>query len=154
MGRFAPAVPGSLSAVVFAVAIVGCNYKPAGSVSPSAKGGSSAGGVSGAGGRGGAGGAGGAAGSGRGGMTPVIILDASASDGINPDVNCGARTKAAMKVPPEILILLDRSGSMNDDINNQMCRPDGGAGAGTGRAADSRRPGTGWSGGRTRPGGR
>ena len=95
MGRFAPAVPGSLSAVVFAVAIVvaivGCNYKPAGNVSPSAKGGSSAGGVSGAGGRGGAGGAGGAAGSGRGGMTPIIILDA----GPGADRNCGARTKGS-----------------------------------------------------------
>jgi len=138
MGRFAPAVPGSFSAVVLAVpivvAIIGCNYKPAGSVSPSAKGGSSAGGVSGTGGRGGAGGAGGAAGSGRGGMTPVIILDA----GPGADRNCGARTKAAMKVPPEILILLDRSGSMNDDINNQMCRPDGGGGAATGCGAQSK----------------
>ena len=79
MGRFAPAAPSSFSAVVFAVAIIGCNYKPAGNVSPSAKGGSSAGGVSGAGGKGGAGGAGGTAGSGRGGMTPIIILDGGAA---------------------------------------------------------------------------
>ena len=130
MGRFAPAAPSSFSAVVFAVAIIGCNYKPAGNVSPSAKGGSSAGGVSGAGGKAGAGGAGGIAGSGRGGMTPIIILDGG-GDGNSADRNCGARTKAAMKVPPEILILLDRSGSMNDDINNQMCRPDGGMGMAT-----------------------
>ena len=132
MGRFAPSVPGSLSAVVFAVAIVvaivGCNYKPAGNVSPSAKGGSSAGGVSGAGGRGGAGGAGGAAGSGRGGMTPIIHLDASASDGNDPDRNCGAKSKTATKIAPEILILLDRSGSMNDNIMNQMCTGDAGMG--------------------------
>ena len=43
-----------------------------------------------------------------------------------------------MKVPPEILILLDRSGSMNDDINNQTCRPDGGIGVAPPAAARRR----------------
>ena len=63
-------------------------------------------------------------------MPPVIILDGGNDLGGNstPDANCGARSKTAMKVAPDILIVLDRSGSMNDDINNQMCRPDGGGG--------------------------
>ena len=43
-----------------------------------------------------------------------------------------------MKVAPDILILLDRSGSMNDDVNNQMCRPDGGVGAAMGCGASSK----------------
>lgn len=122
-----------LLAIVAAVVFGGCGYKPAGSVLP---GGTA--GVGGRGGGGGTGGMGGAAGGGTGGtggmkMPPVIILDGGNDLGgsSTPDANCGARSKTAMKVAPDILIVLDRSGSMNDDINNQMCRPDGGGPGGT-----------------------
>jgi hypothetical protein len=43
------------------------------------------------------------------------------------DANCGARQKTAAKLPAEILIVLDASGSMNDDIMNASCQ--GGCGA-------------------------
>ena len=108
----------------------------------SGAGGQQTGGVGGTGGTAGSGGLGGGGAGGRGGMAgtkPLIIIDASATDGhVNPDANCGARSKTAMKVAPDILILLDRSGSMNDDINNQMCRPDGGVGAAMGCGAKSK----------------
>jgi hypothetical protein len=135
MGRFTFATFGSL-VVVAAVGLGACNYKAAMSVAPPAKGGTSGGGTGGAGGMGGAGGAGGSATS-RGGATPIIHLDASANDGSGPDMNCGARSKAAVKVPPEILIVLDRSGSMNEDISGSMCN-DGGVGASAGCGATSK----------------
>ena len=129
-------------AIVAAVAASSCNaFKQAGSARSGA-GGQQTGGVGGTGGTAGSGGLGGGGAGGRGGMagtTPLIIIDASATDGhVNPDANCGARSKTAMKVAPDILILLDRSGSMNDDVNNQMCRPDGGAGAAMGCGASSK----------------
>jgi len=128
---------GSL-AVVAAIAFGGCNYKMAGSVAPSAKGGSSATGTAGAGGAGGsAGSAGGAAGGGRGGNIPIIYLDGGAGSA-GADRNCGEKSKTATKVAPDILILLDRSGSMNDDLMNQMCRPEGGVGAATGCGPNSK----------------
>jgi hypothetical protein len=127
-------------AIVAAVAFGGCGYKPAGSVSPAG-----AAGRGGMGGTSGAGGTGGAAGAGTGGtggmrMPPVIILDGGndLAGNSTPDANCGARSKTAMKVAPDILIVLDRSGSMNDDINNQMCRPDGGFGGTQGCGAQSK----------------
>jgi hypothetical protein len=85
-------------------------------------------------------GAGGGGRGGTGGSLPIIYLDGGTdSTGMsNVDSNCGARTKTAMKVPPDILILLDRSGSMNDDVNNQMCRGDGGVNAATGCGANSK----------------
>jgi len=115
-----------LLAIVAAVVFGGCGYKPAGSVLPGGTAG--AGGRGGAGGTGGTGGAGGTGGTGGVKMPPVIHLDGGndLAGNSTPDANCGARSKTAMKVAPDILIVLDRSGSMNDDINNQMCRPDGG----------------------------
>jgi hypothetical protein len=131
--------------IVAAVAASSCSgFKQAGSTRTGA-GGQPSGGTGGAGGAAGHGGSGGGGAGGRGatgGSIPNIIIDASVSDGPvgpNPDANCGARSKTAMKVAPDILILLDRSGSMNDDVNNQMCRPDGGgAGAATGCGASSK----------------
>ena len=45
----------------------------------------------------------------------------------NPDSNCGAVSRGAAKVPPDVLIVFDASGSMNDDLTNTMCT--GGCGA-------------------------
>ena len=39
----------------------------------------------------------------------------------NPDANCGNKTKPANKLLPDILIVLDKSGSMNEDMANMMC---------------------------------
>jgi hypothetical protein len=109
-------------AIVAAIALAGCGYKPAGSTGPrTGSAGTSAGGAGGAAGAGGTGGAAGFAGGGgggtggTGGSLPIIYLDGgSETGGSNRDSNCGARSKTAMKVPPDILIVLDRSGSMNE----------------------------------------
>lgn len=116
--------------IVAAVLIGGCGFKMAGSV-PAGTAGSGGGGAAGGGGGGGSSGSGGAGGSGgaAGTRPPIIIdLDGGQTDGppSTADANCGARSKSVMKVPPDILIVLDRSGSMNDGINNMPCRPDGG----------------------------
>src|SRR4029078_12758044 len=55
---------------------------------------------------------------------PLIHLEGG-SDSTGADRNCGEKSKTATKVPPEILILLDRSGSMNEDITGGTCN-DGG----------------------------
>jgi hypothetical protein len=69
------------------------------------------------------------------GRPPIIRFDADfdadpsdASGGSTPDANCGARSKTAARISPDVLIVLDRSGSMNDDINNRSCP--GGTGCG------------------------
>ena len=129
MGR---STAGSLT-MVAAIALGGCSGFKRASTSPTGKG---IGGAAGASGAAGAGGIGGAAGSGRGGMIPIIYLDGGA-DSTGADRNCGEKTKTATKVPPEILILLDRSGSMNEDINGGTCN-DGGIGVGANCGATSK----------------
>src|SRR5262245_11909295 len=129
--------------LVFALVLGGCGVKFTAAGTKSGAAGAHAGGSTGTGGAGGMGGVGGMGGrGGSGGMagtTPLIILDGgSEAPTTNPDANCGARSKTASKVAPDILILLDRSGSMNDNINNQMCLPDGGIGAGMGCGAESK----------------
>ncbi|HEY7372865.1 MAG TPA: vWA domain-containing protein [Polyangia bacterium] len=111
----------------------GCGLKTAGSTAPAARGGQGGGGgAAGGGGAGGTGGSGGSGGSsGTGGSGPIIITLDGGFDGPHsmPDANCGARDKSAMKVVPDILIVLDRSGSMDNDVNDKSC-VDGGFGIG------------------------
>jgi hypothetical protein len=119
-------------AVVAAIAVAGCGFKQAGAVSPTGAAGTRGGmgGVGGAAG-GGAGGTGGSVGTGgTGGSKPVIMTLDSGVDGPHSmlDANCGAKSKTAMKVTPDILIVLDRSGSMDNDVNDRGCA-DGGFGA-------------------------
>jgi hypothetical protein len=78
--------------------------------------------------------------SGAGNSTGIIITGAGASSGSgnngggnngggsSVDSNCGARDKPAARLPPDILLVYDASGSMNQDIMNAMC-PDPGCGA-------------------------
>jgi hypothetical protein len=114
-----------LFAIVSAIGLTGCGFKLASSAA----------------GRGGSGGSvalTGAAGSGEGGMggkmaPPIIITDADlgfidagnddgpASGMSTPDANCGAKGKTASKVTPDILVLLDRSASMSNDLNDMGC---------------------------------
>lgn len=125
MGR---STAGSLT-IVAAIALGSCSGFKRASTSPT-------GGAGGASGAAGAGGIGGAAGSGRGGTTPIIYLDGGA-DSTGADRNCGEKSKTATKVPPEILILLDRSGSMNEDVSGGTCN-DGGFGMGANCGATSK----------------
>jgi hypothetical protein len=118
-------VTGYQFAIVAAVLFAGgCGFKNAGTSGAGASGGSAAGGN--AGGGGAAGNAGGSGGGGRGGMwvPPIIIvLDGGTSDGpmSSPDLNCGAKTKTATKLAPDVLIVLDRSGSMNESYDGMSC---------------------------------
>ncbi len=99
-----------VAAAVAAIAIAGCQFKQE---TP---------GATGTGGGGGAGGAGLAdAGSpvgtgGTGGTVTPPVIDAAvrmdASSMSNPDSNCAAVNQGAAPLPPDILILLGRSGSM------------------------------------------
>jgi hypothetical protein len=78
--------------------------------------------------------------SGAGNSTGIIITGAGASSGVGNsgggnntgnsgiDSNCGARDKPAARLPPDILIVLDASGSMNEDVTNMSC-PAPGCGA-------------------------
>jgi hypothetical protein len=45
--------------------------------------------------------------------------------GVGGDVSCGARVYSTQPIPPDILILLDASGSMNNDISDTSCGNDG-----------------------------
>jgi hypothetical protein len=113
--------------LIAALGVGGCAVKTSGGSRTGAAG-SSFGGSSGA--AGAAMGGAGRGAAGTGGSTPTIDLDGGSDSrlGSTPDVNCGARTKTAVKVGPDILILLDRSASMNDDVNNGTCS-DGGIGS-------------------------
>ena len=111
-----------LAAAVLAVALGGCQFHGAQV------------GATGAAGTGGtpvtdAGSTGFAGTTGTGGM-PVLMIDASAHDDAHgqssPDMNCAAVNQGASAVPPDILILLDRSGSMEWDAP-AMCRMNCGA---------------------------
>src|SRR6185503_14259676 len=62
---------------------------------------------------------------------PPIFTGAGASSGTGstggggsgstPDANCGVIQQTPTRVQPDVLIVLDASGSMNDDINNAQC---------------------------------
>jgi hypothetical protein len=76
--------------------------------------------------------------SGAGNSTGIVITGAGASSGTGNtggsnngnsgiDSNCGARDKPAARLPPDILLVYDASGSMNENIMNMSCQ--GGCGA-------------------------
>jgi hypothetical protein len=124
-----PRATGYLVAMVCVAGVGGCGFKPAGTTLGT--GGTTSTGAAGT--SGGGGSTAGAAG------TRVVITGAGGtlSTGGNTgaggnmgmstlDANCGAKDKPAMRLLPNILIVLDRSGSMNDDIMNRTCTPDGG----------------------------
>lgn len=94
--------------LVAALVLGGCGFSP------------SQPGISGTAARGGGGnntGTGGGSQTGGGGSTGVS----------NPDSNCGVVERPVQMLPPEILIVYDASGSMNEDLNNASCM--GGCGA-------------------------
>jgi hypothetical protein len=124
-----PVRPFVIAAAVF---VAGCSLKPAATAT----------GKAGAGGEavatGGNGGGGGTAG-----RPPLpdagigLIWDAQPSDATTTmstiDANCGAKSKMAAKLPPNILVLLDRSASMSNDISDKSCPvPDAGVFGGGG----------------------
>ena len=135
-------------AIVAAVVIGGCGFKNAGTSGVGGSGGTGAVGNVGGGGAAGMGGSGGRGG--RGGGTPpiVIVLDGGgASDGpmSSPDLNCGAKTKTASKLAPDVLIVLDRSGSMNESYNGTSCSGTGGAGGRAGGGMTNCGPDSKWA---------
>ena len=107
---------------------------PAGGSSGGTAAGGSTGGGGAAGNTGGRGGSAGGGAGGGGGHIIIVLDGGGTSDGpmSSPDLNCGAITKTSSKLPPDILILLDRSGSMNESYNGTSC----GAGGAGGRPGD------------------
>jgi hypothetical protein len=107
--------------IVAAVATAGCGFKA--NVEPSGSGGTvdastqaGSGGVAGT-----------AGGGGKGGTTPVIIVVAGSTgtDGGSAtgtlDSNCGLKTQSAKMIPPDIMLVMDRSLSMTNDVNDKQC---------------------------------
>ena len=102
------------AAATFAAALVGCGFTPKAEMTGGATGAAnSSGHLTGTGNSTGAG-----ATSGGGG---------SPGGSSNPDVNCGIFMQGAQMVPPDILIVQDKSGSMNDQADGTTCN--GGCGA-------------------------
>jgi hypothetical protein len=102
-------------AIVAAVVLGGCSF------SPEKKGGF--GGNTGYGGHPDLQGIGGSGNLGTGGTGNEASLDGS---------NCGVLDRPLVMLPPDVLIVLDRSGSMDNDIDDKGCSGDGGVGTGTG----------------------
>ena len=116
--------PARLCVILAAVAMSGCGVKLAGKTPTGAAGAGDP--ITGEGGGGGAGGTGGKA------PPPVIAgpdggpSDVGASErpiGMStPDANCGAKSKSATKLPPDVLLVFDRSNSMNNNVKTDaMC---------------------------------
>jgi hypothetical protein len=114
-----------VSSLIAAVVVAGCGFKAGVQSGAGGEGGATGtGGVAGTA-AGGVGGAGGTTGSGgRGGMIPIIIT-ATGSGGGNPngslDSNCGTKSQSAKIVPPDMMLVMDRSLSMTNDINDKQC---------------------------------
>src|SRR4051794_12870332 len=107
--------------ILAAVATAGCGFKA--NVEPSGSGGTvDAGSQAGTGGV-----AGTAGGGGKGGTTPVIIVVAGSTgtDGGHAtgtlDSNCGVKTQSAKMILPDIMLVMDRSLSMTNDVNDKQC---------------------------------
>ncbi len=77
------------------------------------------------------GGTGGGAGTigvgGRGGMVPIIIVGGNTGTGGvgnvtgSLDANCGIKTQSAKMIPPDIMLVMDRSLSMTNDVADKQC---------------------------------
>ena len=106
---------------VAVVLMAACNYQ--GTIKPRVD----AGGGTGGGGMGGAAGTGtdGAAGirdTGSGVEPPVIITGTgTGGGGVSLDANCGVKTQSAKILPPDIMLVMDRSLSMTNDISDRQC---------------------------------
>jgi hypothetical protein len=114
------------SCLVAAVVMAGCAFKSNNQAGPDAASPMGSGGTG-----AGTGGGAGSIGAGGKGGGPVIITngDAAVGDGSvmgSLDSNCGTKTQSAKMLPPDIMLVMDRSLSMTDDINDRTC--DGGTG--------------------------
>jgi hypothetical protein len=120
----------SAAAFISAAALGGCNFAHGGALvygggEDAAAGGGGAGGAAGAGGAGGGlAGKGGGSGTGwvaGGSGTATDGGDGPPSGSSSPDSNCGEMSQEAKMVPPDILIVQDKSGSMNQDASGAAC---------------------------------
>jgi hypothetical protein len=128
MGRSKVKLLLSLATAAFAAAIGGCQFQQGAKGAGGAGGAGQAGTTGQAGSDGGAGSTGqaGTIGSFDGGFSFDAAPRPDATGMSNPDANCAAVNQGAMPQPPDILILLDRSGSMEWDAPG-TCRSQCGA---------------------------
>src|SRR6185312_8088340 len=73
----------------------------------------------------------GSAPSGNGSNTGVGLTSGAGGDVGMTGGNCGQATVPIEAVPPDVLIIEDKSGSMNNDDNDQSCSTRNGSGCGT-----------------------
>ena len=109
------------SGLVAVVLMAACNYQ--GTIKPrvDAGGGTGGGGTGGAAGTG-TGGAAGIRDAGSGVEPPVIITGTgTGGGGVSLDANCGVKTQSAKILPPNIMLVMDRSLSMTNDIADKQC---------------------------------
>jgi hypothetical protein len=103
--------------MVTAVVMAGCGFgakiQPGAGVDAASQGGT------------GGGTAGTTGGGGRGGTVPVIVLtggQTGAGDGgVSLDAACGTKTQSAKMIPPDIMLVMDRSLSMTNDVDDKPC---------------------------------
>jgi von Willebrand factor type A domain len=107
-------------AIILSLTLAGCTFSPG---KPGAESGQGGNAISGSGNNGGGLTGGGPTGSGGGG----VLTDAS-SPTPTADANCGQVNNPLRVVPPDILIVQDKSGSMSNDDNDAACQR-GGCGA-------------------------
>jgi hypothetical protein len=90
-------------------------------------------GIAGGGGSSGSGTGGGAASGGRGGGSGASTGSGGNATGVgggagdigSPDMSCGQSTFGTQNIPPDVLIILDKSGSMANDFNDMRCNAAG-----------------------------
>src|ERR1022692_3455504 len=108
--------------VLLLLSLVGCSFSPGNAGAPAVPAGSGGGsGNTGA-------GAGTGAGTGNATGTGLIGGDITGAAGAGGAMSCGQMNVGIMPLPPDILIIEDRSGSMDNDQNDKACN-NGGCGA-------------------------
>jgi hypothetical protein len=120
---------------LLACLLAGCAFKAGPAAQSGIRGsggaaGPGSGGVSGAGGGAGSGASGGVTGTGG-----VVISGAGGDVGIGTGGGCGQTNVSVTPLPPDILIVQDRSLSMTDDVNDRPCA--GGSASGNGNCGAS-----------------
>ena len=72
-------------------------------------------------------------------MPIIIITGGHNGDGgvtVSLDANCGTKTQSAKMIPPDIMLVMDRSLSMTNDVDDKQCA--GGSGTNGNCGANSK----------------
>ena len=114
---------GGMAAAVVVMAGCTAGVQPSLGVDAGSQAGSGGRGGGGGGGGSGGGGGGGSGGGGRGGMGATFVIHTvdGGNGMVSLDANCGIKTQSAKMIPPDIMLVMDRSLSMTNDVDDQPC---------------------------------